>query len=167
MRPKARAEGLMASSVEDELVVYDLEEEHGHRLDAVAAVVWRHCDGARTVAELTDAAERELGRPVPEPAVRHALTLLADAKLLENPDVAEEEGMSRRTAVARIATGVAMLPVVESFVVPAPAAAQSPGNGETGPTGPTGPQGETGPTGPTGPQGETGPQGPQGRGRPH
>jgi hypothetical protein len=114
----------------------------------VAAAVWRHCDGAHSVPDLIEAAGRDVGSPVPEAAVRFALRLLADANLLENPDVAAAEGMSRRTAVARIAAGIALLPVVESFVVPVPAAAQSPGG--PGPTGPTGPQGETGPQGPQG-----------------
>lgn len=138
----------MASTVEDELVVYDLEREYGHRLDPVAAVVWRHCDGTRTVADLARVAERELGEPVHEAAVRLALRLLADAGLLEDRQAVAEAGLSRRD-VARmgLVTGLALLPVVESFAVPAPAAAQSPGNGGTGPTGETGTNGTTGPTG--------------------
>ena len=150
----------MASTVEDELVVYDIEREYGHRLDPVAAAVWRNCDGTRDIVELAAASERELGEPVHEAAVELALRLLADAGLLEDREATVRAGVSRRAALAKMGavTGLALLPVVESFVVPAPAAAQSPG----GPTGPTGQTGSTGSTGATGEQGSTGPTGPGG-----
>jgi hypothetical protein len=148
MRPQRREEGLVSTPVDDEVLVYDLERELGHHLDRVAAVVWQYCDGTHTVAELTAVTKRELGTPVEEAAVRHALALLAEADLLEEPEAVAKAGLSRRDALARMGTvaGLAVLPALASFTVPAPAAAQS-GPGSTGPTGVTGSTGETGPTG--------------------
>jgi hypothetical protein len=150
MRPRRREEGLASSAIEDETLVYDLDRDIGHHLDPVATAVWQACDGEREVSDLADAAGRSLGTPVEEAAVRHALALLAEAQLLEEPEAAGREGLSRREALTAAAVGVAALPIVQSFVVPTPAQAQTGVTGSTGSSGATGVTGGTGPTGSTG-----------------
>ena len=49
---KARHDRLVVEAVSDELVVYDLDRGTVHLLNPVAALVWKHCDGRTTVAQL-------------------------------------------------------------------------------------------------------------------
>ncbi len=119
--PLARHQGLVSRQVGDELLVYDLERQQAHALNAVAAAVWRMCDGARTVPEIA-AAVRDRGPAVPEAAVRYALGALSRARLLATP--VATDGLTRRELVRRLGTAAA-LPLVASIVAPTPAAAQS------------------------------------------
>ena len=49
MTPTARDDNVLSYEVGEELVVYDRMAQRAHRLNAVAAVVWRLCDGQRGV----------------------------------------------------------------------------------------------------------------------
>jgi hypothetical protein len=151
LRPRAREEGLLIEELEDELLVYDQQHDTASRLNRTAAIVWRACDGERTVAELADALGRELTAPPDQDLVMITLDYLDEQELLEpgypQRDL-EQIRLSRRRFIRRAGTvagaGALALPVVQSIVAPTPAAAQSL-------PGPTGPQGSTGPQGPTGP----------------
>ena len=48
-RPGARS-GLVVLELDDELVVYDAAQRSLHHLNATATLVWRLCDGTRSVA---------------------------------------------------------------------------------------------------------------------
>jgi hypothetical protein len=128
--PKARAEGLIAESVGDELLVYDLERDRAHALNESAALVFRHCDGERSVAKLVDRLREKTGRPVDEAVVLRALQRLEDSHLLvEHPTEAPAgPGWSRREALRRIGVAGAAaglgLPVVKSIVAPTSVHAQ-------------------------------------------
>ena len=128
-RPKVREVGLVVERVDDELLVYDLERDKAHRLNETAALVFRHCDGERTVRELAAWAGAEVGRPLEEEVVWRALVRLGDEHLLEEP-LSPPEGREwsrrqvlRRAGVAGAAAGLA-LPVVKSIVAPTSAQAQ-------------------------------------------
>jgi hypothetical protein len=117
--------------VEDELIVYDKRADIAHRVNRPAAVVWRHCDGKRDVAALTEALDAELGGEIAdEDLVMIALDGLAEKDLLEGapargPDATR---LSRRRFIRRVGTvGVAALalPVITSLAAPTPASAQS------------------------------------------
>jgi hypothetical protein len=130
-RPKARAKGLVAERVDDELVIYDSERHKGHCLNETAALVFTHCDGQRTVAELAELLSEESGQPVDEDVVRAGLIRLSDAHLLDESVSAAREGRDwsrrqvlRKIGVAGAAAGLG-LPVVKSIVLPTPAQAQS------------------------------------------
>jgi len=103
-----------------EVLVYDEQSHHIHRLNQVSAAVWRHCDGRRTVADL--ATETGMAAEM----VQVALGKLADARLLDGdlPAGVRAAGQSRRSFLkkAAVAGGVA-LPVLVS--ISAPTAAQT------------------------------------------
>jgi hypothetical protein len=143
--PAARVD-LLVQELQDETLVYDRVQHRAHCLNRTAALVWRFCDGRRTVTELMRCMESELGAPVDDQLVWHALDQLAEVGLLAGPLMPAMTHMSRRELIRKsgIAAAVA-LPLITSITAPTAAGVIS-----GGPTGPTGPTGETGPTGPIG-----------------
>ena len=120
--PLARRDGLVVKTVGDEVLVYDLERARAHSLDALAAAIWRQCDGRRPVAALAAAVRAETGVPVTAAAVEYGLAALGRARLLagERP----VPGPTRRQVLARIGTAAA-IPLVLSITAPTAAQAQS------------------------------------------
>ena len=119
MRPRARRSGFLLRPVGDQLVVFDQARQRLHVLSRTAAVVWRLCDGERTVAELIEAVGRELGVPADESLITLALQQLDEAQLLEvhlarapGEDSVSRREMLHRTAAA-LAAGV-LLPTITS-----------------------------------------------------
>lgn len=130
MMPKARQEGLLVQEVGDELAVYDQERHRAHRLNHSAAVVWRHCDGQRSVDDLTAVLQKEMNPVADHELVLLALDQLNNAHLLETPLArsTEETRLSRRAIVRKVGlVGVLslLLPVITTIAVPTPAQAQS------------------------------------------
>ena len=120
--PLARRDGLVVKTVGDEVLVYDLERARAHSLDALAAAIWRQCDGRRPVAALAAAVRAETGAPVTAAAVEYGLAALGRARLLagERPGL----GPTRRQVLAKIGTAAA-IPLVLSITAPTAAQAQS------------------------------------------
>ena len=120
--PLARRDGLVVKTVGDEVLVYDLERARAHSLDALAAAIWRQCDGRRPVAALAAAVRAETGVPVTAAAVEYGLAALGRARLLAGERPAP--GPTRRQVLARIGTAAA-IPLVLSITAPTAAQAQS------------------------------------------
>lgn len=172
--PRARSTGLKIEELDDELLVYDLERNRAHSLNAGASAVWRLCDGRRTIEDINVAAAEALGVAPDMTMVQQALRHLERAGLLqadEPADAGERRTLLRKLGWAAIVPFVATIAMPSSAYAqagppgpPGPAGATGPtgpaGSGPTGSTGPTGAVGDTGPTGPTGPTGATGPIGP-------
>jgi hypothetical protein len=119
--PTACKDELIIKEVEGETLVYDLKSHKAHCLNKTAALVWKHCDGKRTVEQVTRKLEAEVGKPVPQEVVWIALDQLERLKLLQAP-IERASGrarISRREAVRRlgITTAVA-LPLVTSILAP-------------------------------------------------
>lgn len=51
MKPLKR-NNLIIHEIDDEILLYDPDQDRTHRLNASAALVWRACDGARTVEDI-------------------------------------------------------------------------------------------------------------------
>ena len=80
--PQARTADLVISELPDEVLVYDLKTHQAHCLNQLAALIWRHCDGKSTVAQIAqriEIAERTL---LDENAVWAALEQLNQNNLL-------------------------------------------------------------------------------------
>lgn len=130
MFPEAQQEKLLVHEVGDELVIYDQERQHAHRLNRTAALLWRHCDGETSIAALAAVLARELGLPADESLVWLTLDQLDKSRLLRErmPRKGIPAAMTRRQLVRRLGlTGAlaVLAPVVRTIAAPAPATAQS------------------------------------------
>lgn len=137
MKPNARKEELVVQVVGDETIVYDERRSHAHRLNRTAALVWRHCDGAHTVADLQSVLQRDADMLATEDIVWLALDRLEKEQLLTEPLTrpADAAKITRRDVLrkAALAGGLTlMLPVVQSMVAPTPAMAMSVGCAKRG-----------------------------------
>jgi hypothetical protein len=98
--PRARQDGLLEETVGEELLLYDKSSHTAHCLSPIAACVWRHCDGARDIAELARLAGAS------EDLVAGALHELREKDLLDaEPELVQSAvpGESRREAIGRVA----------------------------------------------------------------
>jgi hypothetical protein len=136
MLPRARKHQLLVQEVGDELVVYDQERHQVHRLNRTAALVWRHCDGQTTVAELAALLATESNLPADEELAWLALRQLEKADLLQQPPTRPAGGtrVTRRQLLAKLGRTAAvalLVPVVMTIVAPTPAMAQTTVGGQT------------------------------------
>jgi hypothetical protein len=135
MTPHARHDKLLVQELGDELVVYDQERHRAHRLNRAAALVWRHCDGRTTVAELTALLRAELNVSADEEVVWFALDCLRKAGLLRERlprPPAAASGISRRQVVRRLGRTAAvalLVPAVTTVVALMPAHGKPRGDG--------------------------------------
>jgi hypothetical protein len=111
VHPHAREDNLLVERIGDELLVYDRSRHRAHRLSRASALMWRHCDGQRTVAELARMIDAELEIHVDERIVWLMLKALDRAgllreRLLPPPEVA---AVSRRRALSMGLPGAASL----------------------------------------------------------
>ena len=124
MKPVARKNGLLLRELADEVVVYDQERHEAHCLNHTAAIVFRHADGRRSVADLAALLSPDAA-PEAEGLVELALGQLGEAHLLEGaPLPAPDHGLARRDVMRRVGIGAAvLLPLVSSILAPSPAEA--------------------------------------------
>ena len=118
--PKARRDQLIIKELPDEVLVYDLERDKAHCLNQTAALVWKNCDGKKTVAQLHEVMEKNAGGPLPEDMIWLALDQLETFQLL---DEAPEKpfqltGISRRSLVKRIGFAALAVPAIISIAAP-------------------------------------------------
>lgn len=128
MTPHAREDGLVVKELPDELLVYDTERHRAHCLNPTAALVWKHCDGGKSVEQIAELLRAELDVPHAEKLVWSALHRLGKARLLREPmsPPPEVARCSRRELVRRLGLVGALavlVPVVTSIVAPTPAEA--------------------------------------------
>ena len=126
LRPEARREGLVVQEMSEEVLVYDRERNKAHCLNRTAALVWSHCDGNKSVAEMARAIAQETNAPVDEDLIWLGVEQLSKTHLLRERAMMPEHkrGLSRREVMRRIGlTAAVALPVVTSIV--APTAAQA------------------------------------------
>jgi hypothetical protein len=128
--PRARQDELVVEELPDETLVYDLKRHKARCLNRTAALVWRHCDGQTSVADVAALLEEQLAIPTDEAVVWMALDRLSRAHLLTEPVKlpADRAQYSRRQMLRtlRRAAGISLLlPVIESIVAPLAAAQAS------------------------------------------
>ena len=124
--PEARREGLVVQEMSEEVLVYDRHRNKAHCLNRTAALVWSHCDGNSSVADMARAIEEETNERVDEDLIWLGVEQLSKTHLLqERPMMPEHKnGLSRREVMRRIGlTAAVALPVVTSII--APTAAQA------------------------------------------
>ena len=120
LAPRARDEGIVIEELPDEVLVYDLKRDKAHCLNPMAALVWRHCDGETSVAEMVVLLQVELKTPVDEELVWFALDQLEKSFLLQERQTRPlGGGLSRRELVRRLGlTAGVTLPLITSILAP-------------------------------------------------
>jgi hypothetical protein len=135
--PKAREEDLVVQMLQDEVLVYDLKIHEAHCLNQTAALVWKQCDGKKTVPEIASLVKQKSQMPVDEEVVWYALDRLGRANLLQSR-IKRADGtapISRRQVVGKLGLAAALaVPMVMSISSPTAAQATSVCVGTCGPT---------------------------------
>lgn len=139
--PVARKTGLVVQDVPEEVLVYDTDTNKAHCLNKTAAMIWRSCDGTRSVAEIAKHVGSLAGEAVTDDFVWLAIDQLNESDLLEKQVAADFNGLSRRDVIKRIGLGsMIALPVIASLVAPptarAAASCNCNNNAECGPATP-------------------------------
>lgn len=119
--PQARNLDLVTREVADEVLVYDLKRHKAHCLNQTAALVWKHCDGQNSVADIATLMQGDLSTSVDEATVWLAVERLGKANLLAEriTPPAGSPRLSRRDAMRRIGLGAALaVPVVMTVIAP-------------------------------------------------
>jgi hypothetical protein len=117
--PVARKTGLVIQEVPDEVLVYDVETNKAHCLNRTAAMVWRSCDGTRSISDIAAHVGSISGESVTDDLVWLAIDQLNSNDLLEKSIRADFNGLSRRDVIKRIGlTSMVALPVIASLVAP-------------------------------------------------
>ena len=129
--PSARNSGLVVQKLENEVLVYDTERQKAHCLNQNAALIWEHCDGHRTVSDLSDllrakTSDTVIGKKEGEELVWTALDQLEKSHLLQEP-IARPENVNRlsRRELMKAAGIAALVAVPVVSTVLAPTAAQA------------------------------------------
>lgn len=126
-RPLKRQAGLLVKTVQDEIIVYDLDSTQANCLNQTAALVWEYADGMTGVPELAEKVSAELGAPVDEKVVWYALDQLNRKRLLQGElnVPAQMSTLSRRDFMKKVALvgAVAAIPVIVSMAAPSPSEA--------------------------------------------
>jgi len=125
--PIARKDSLIVKELPDETLVYDTQRDKAHCLNSTAALVWKNCDGKKTVDQLRELMEQDAGASVPEEMVWLALDQLKQFSLLENPVTQPPRfaNMSRRQMIRVAGAAAIAAPMIFSIVAPRAAEAQS------------------------------------------
>lgn len=126
--PAKRVEGVQIERAADEILAVKTATSEAHAINQSAAVVFDLCDGKTTKAEMAAEIQRRTGLPADEEIVDLALAELVDAGLVVVDSPETQPAVSRRSLLRRFAmtaAAAAMLPVVETILVP-PANAQTP-----------------------------------------
>jgi hypothetical protein len=117
--PIARKSGLVIQEVPEEVLVYDTETNKAHCLNKTAALVWKSCDGTRSISDIASYVGSVSGEKVTDDFVWLAIDQLNSNDLLEKQLEADFKGLSRRDVIKRIGfTTVVALPVIASLVAP-------------------------------------------------
>jgi coenzyme PQQ synthesis protein D (PqqD) len=118
--PEARREGIISKEVDGELLVYDLERDKAHCLNLTAALVWKNCNGRRSIPELARVLSKELDTAIDEAVIQLAIKQLDRDHLLAAGDDATPlpTDLSRRAVIRRLGVAAVLLPLITSISAP-------------------------------------------------
>lgn len=133
--PKSRSSNLVVQELENEILIYDLNNNQAFCLNETSASVWAMCDGENSITDISEAISKKLKTKVSEEFVWLALDKLKSINLLDESKLFEIKfnRLSRREVIkkAGLASTVA-LPLIASVVAPSAAMAQSGACGSVG-----------------------------------
>lgn len=114
--PRSRTKNLVVRELDDETLVYDLNTDEAHCLNATAALVWQHCDGKTTATQAARVLQRQLNAPVDTDFVWLAVRQLERFHLVEG--ARKSPAVSRRKLILKYAPLALAFPVIMSITAP-------------------------------------------------
>jgi hypothetical protein len=127
-KPISRKSDIVIQELDNEILIYDLSTNNAFCLNETAAIIWRLCDGTKTVSEISRDAGRKLNAVVSEEMIWLALDQFKKDQLITKEFEFKSvfAGMTRREAVRKIGfASMVALPVVASIIAPISTNAQS------------------------------------------
>lgn len=125
--PHARKDGLVVQELPDETLVYDLDRDRALCLNRASSLVWRHCDGITSVAQVATYLRGELDDSMGDDVVWLALRGLEKTHLLaEKAAPPGPEWLYTRREVLKTMGKIGislLLPVVVNIIAPTAASA--------------------------------------------
>lgn len=129
MHALARTHNILVQPLRDEVVLYDAARHQAHCVSKSVFTVWQNADGNRSVDQLAETLNRDLGVPCSREIVLLALEDLRQSNLLEKEAAPSHAQLPSRREIARrlsvAGLSVSMLPFVASVAAPTPAMARS------------------------------------------
>lgn len=128
--PKAKSNNLLTEEVAGELLVFDVNNNRAHCLNASAAAIWRHCDGTRSIESLAGHLFPKLQAADSARLVAVGIERLRRRRLLEDSPSSQatvdlsKRQMLKKAAIIAAAAGVAA-PLVSTVLAPTSAYAFS------------------------------------------
>ncbi len=119
--PQARYKQLLVQDLEDEILVYDLRSHRAYCLNAMAARIWKACDGKTTVAAIAAQLASHHKGSIGLDVIHLGLYNLARSGLLDEwPSWLPAKGaVSRRDLLRELGkTAAVIAPVVAALAVP-------------------------------------------------
>lgn len=117
--PIARKTGIVIQEVPDEVLVYDLDANKAHCLNQTAALIWKSCDGSRSITDIAKRVESLAGGNINDDFVWLAIDQLNENNLLEHEISSSFSGMSRRDVIKKIGLSTMIaVPIIASLAAP-------------------------------------------------
>ena len=117
--PIARKKGIVIQEVPEEVLVYDLDTNKAHCLNNTAALIWKSCDGSKSISDIARHVQSLAGGNISDDFVWLAIEQLNESNLLEQEISADFNGLSRRDVIKRIGLSTMVaIPVIASLVAP-------------------------------------------------
>lgn len=118
-KPTSRKSNIVIQELENEILIYDLNDNKAFCLNETSAVIWQMCDGTKTVADISQAVSQKFNANVSEDFVWLALDQFKKDKLITNEFTSVFAGMTRREAIRKVGfASIVALPIVASMVAP-------------------------------------------------
>ncbi|MEZ5346342.1 MAG: PqqD family protein [Pyrinomonadaceae bacterium] len=128
LKPIVRTSNILLQEIAGETLVYDLARNKAFCLNESSSLIWKLCDGTRSVAEIAEQVSRKMSSVITEDFVWLAIQQFKNDNLLEDNDfeIPVFGGMSRREVIRRVGLASAIaLPLISAMVVPSTVSAQA------------------------------------------
>ena len=126
--PLAKTKDVVVQDLHDEVLVYDLTTDRAYCLNKTSKIVYRHCDGHTSFADLKSRYNFS------DDLLYFALDELKRENLIEPTYVSPLAGINRRDLIRRIGlASMTALPVIAALAAPTAASAASTCVNTTGP----------------------------------
>lgn len=126
--PAVRKKDLVIQELNDEILIYDLQNNKVFGLNDTSALIWRLSNGDKTMSQIAHEASQKLNSPINEELVWLALGQLKEANLINNETeiTNDYQGATRREVIRRIGlASMVALPMISALVAPSALQAQS------------------------------------------